>query len=110
MSAFRGPSALAALTLAVSTLAATSPAGAAAPGWSPLQEATGSTLAVALDRETTALVSTGGPDDATVYEQRRTSAGTLGPVTPVMTVDHAEFCRPVEAVSALANFAVAVEC
>jgi hypothetical protein len=110
MSAFRSPSALVALALAVSTLATQGPAGAADDRWSPLQQATGSTLAVALDSGTTALVSTGGPDDATVYDQRRTSAGTSGPATPIMTVDDAEFCRPVEAVTALGNFAVAVEC
>lgn len=102
------------LPLIVSTLVALGPtpssAAATEEQWSPLQESGGSTLAVALDAQTTALVSVGGPDDATVYDQRRTAAGTLGPVTEVMTVEGADHCRPVEAVTALGNFAVAVEC
>ena len=102
-------SALCALAVAASTLATLSPADAADDEWAPLQDAGGSTLAVPLDNRTTALVSVGGPDDATIYEQRRT-AGTLGPSTEVMTVEGATSCRPVEAVTELGNFAVAVEC
>ena len=79
-------------------------------GWGPLQEADGHSLAVALDDRTTALVSVGGPDDATIYDQRVTSGDTSGPRTEVMTVEGAELCKPVEAVTALGNFAVAVEC
>ena len=103
-------SALCVVAVAASTLATLSPAVAAADEWGPLQEAGGSTLAVALDDRTTALVSVGGPDDATIYDQRRTAAGTLGPSTEVTTVEGAASCRPVEAVTALGNFAVAVEC
>jgi hypothetical protein len=102
--------ALAASTLAASTLAVLSPADATEGQWSPLQEAGGNTLAVALDSQTTALISVGGQDDATIYDQRRTAAGTLGPTTAVTTVDDAAYCRPVEAVTALGNVAVAVEC
>jgi len=100
--------AVAASTLA--TLAAPNPAAAVDEAWGPLQEAGGSTLAIALDDRTTALVSVGGPDDATIYEQRRAAAGTVGPTTPVMTVAGAASCRPVEAATELSNFAVAVEC
>ena len=103
-------SALCVLAVAASALAAPNPAAAVEGEWGPLQEAGGSTLAVALDDQTTALVSVGGPDDATIYDQRRTAAGTLGPSTEVMTVEGAASCRPVEAVTALSNFAVAVEC
>jgi hypothetical protein len=105
----RRRSALCVLAVAASTLATLSPAHAVDDEWGPLQDAGGSTLAVPLDDRTTALVSVGGPDDATIYEQRRT-AGTLGPSTEVMTVDGATSCRPVEAVTELGNFAVAVEC
>jgi hypothetical protein len=103
-------SALCVLAVAASTLATPSPADAVDDAWAPLQKAGGSTLAVALDDRTTALVSVGGPDDATVYDQRRTAAGTLGPSTEVTTVTGAASCWPVEAVTALGNFAVAVEC
>ncbi len=103
-------SALCVVAVAASTLTALSSADAVDDEWGPLQEAGGSTLAVALDDRTTALVSVGGPDDATIYEQRRTAAGTLGPSTEVMTVGDAAACRPVEAVTVLGNFAVAVEC
>ena len=103
-------SALFVIAVAASTLAAPSPADAVEEAWGPLQEADGFTLAVALDDGTTALVSVGGPDEATIYDQRRTAAGTLGPTTAVTTVEGASFCRPVEAVTALSNFAVAVEC
>ena len=96
--------------VAASTLGTPSPADAVESEWSPLQEVGGSTLAVALDDETTALVSVGGPDEATIYEQRRTAGGTLGPNVEIMTVKGAASCRPVEAVTALGNFAVAVEC
>ena len=102
-------SALCVAAVAASTLATPSPADAVGDEWGPLQDAGGSTLAIALDSGTTALVSVGGPDDATIYEQRRT-AGTLGPSTEVTTVEGATSCRPVEAVTELANFAVAVEC
>ena len=54
--------------VAASTLAALSPAGAAEEQWSPLQEASGSTLAVAVDDQSTALISVGGADDATGYD------------------------------------------
>ena len=103
-------SALCVAVVAASTLVALSPADAEEHQWSPLQEAGGSTLAVALDNQTTALVSVGGPDDATIYDQRRTAAGTLGPRIEVTTVDDVASCRPVDAVTALGNFAVAVEC
>jgi hypothetical protein len=94
---------------AASTLAALGPADAADEAWGPLQQAGGHALAVALDDRTTALVSVGGPDDATVFEQRQTD-GVLGPRTEVTSVEGAESCRPVEAVTALGNVAVAVEC
>ena len=103
-------SALCLAVLAASTLVALSPADADEGQWSPLQEAGGSTLAVALDNQTTALVSVGGPDDATIYDQRRTAAGILGPRIEVTTVEDVAYCRPVEAVTALGNFAAAVEC
>ena len=96
--------------VAASTLATLSPAHAVADEWSPLQEAGGSALAVALDHQTTALVSVGGPDDATIYDQRRSATGTLGPSTEITTVKGVAACRPVQAVTALGNFAVAVEC
>src|SRR4051794_22920838 len=99
--------ALCVLPVAVATLGRLSPASAAADEWSPLHEAGDSTLAVTLDDQSTALVSVGGPDDATIYDQRRTAAGTLGPTTAVTTVQGAASCRPVEAVTALGNFAVA---
>ena len=95
---------------AASALVALSPADAAEDQWSPLQEAEGSTLAIALDDQTTALLSVGGPDDATIYDQRRTAEGTVEPPTEVTTVGGVESCRPVEAVTAVGNFAVAVEC
>ena len=91
-----------------SALTATGPVPAEV--WSPLQEATGSTLAVALDRGSTALISVAGADDATIVEQRRAADGTLGVATEVMTVEDAEACRPVDAATAIGNFAVAVEC
>ena len=96
--------------VAASILVVLSPAEATEGEWSPLQEAGGSTLAVALDSQSTALVSVGGPDEATIYDQRRNADGTLGPRTEVTTVEDAEYCRPVEAVTALGNVAVAVEC
>ncbi|MBB6626938.1 hypothetical protein H5V45_06350 [Nocardioides sp. KIGAM211] len=95
--------------LAASTLAAPAPAGAAAERWGPLREAQGNTLAVALSGTTTALISIGGPHDATVYDQRRTAAG-LGPRTAITSVAGAAYCRPVEAATARGNLAVAVEC
>jgi hypothetical protein len=94
----------------VSALAAPTPARAVVDDpWSPLREASDHALAVALDEQTVALISTGGPDEATVYDQR-TVAGTDGPRTEVMTVEGAESCRPVEAATSLGNLAVAVEC
>jgi len=102
--------ALCVVAVAASTLGGLSPADAITDEWSPLQEAGGSALAVALDSRTTALVSVGGPDDATIYDQRRTADGTLGPSAEVTTVEGAASCRPVEAITALGNFAVAVEC
>jgi hypothetical protein len=107
---YRRLSAVYVLAVAASTLATMSPADAVVDEWGPLQEAGGSTLAVALDDRTTALVSVGGPDDATIYEQRRTAADPPGPSTEIMTVAGATSCRPVEAVTELGNFAVAVEC
>ena len=98
------------LSVAASALVTLSPAGAAEGPWGPLHEAGGRALAVALDDGTTVLVSVGGPDDATIYDQRRTAAGALGPATEVMTVDDATSCEPVEAVTARGNLAVAVEC
>ncbi len=95
--------------IAGSTLPATGPA-AADEAWSPLQESTGSTLAVALDDGTTALISVGGADEATVVDQRRAADGTVGAATTVLTVEDAEACRPVDAATAVGNFAVAVEC
>ena len=106
----RRPSFLCVAAVAASTLVASSPAGAAEEQWSPLQEAGGSTLAVAVDAQSTALISVGGPDDATIYDQRRTAAGALGPTTVVTTVEGVTACRPVEAVTAVGNVAVAVEC
>lgn len=87
----------------------TTPARAADGGWSPLRATVDHTLAVALDAGTTALISIGGPDGATVHDQRVT-AGVEGPRTEVLTIADAEDCRPVEAVTALGNLAVAVEC
>jgi hypothetical protein len=97
------------LVIAGQGLTATAPS-AADEAWSPLQEATGHTLAVALDDGSTALISVGGPDESTVLDQRRAADGTLGATTEVMTVDDAEACRPVDAASAIGDFAVAVEC
>lgn len=94
---------------ALPMLAGTSPAGAAGDGWSPLRDAEEHTLAVALDAETVARISIGGPDEATVYDQR-TVSGVDGPRTAVMTVDDAESCRPVEAATSLGDVAMAVEC
>lgn len=102
---------LVAAAAVASTLAAVSPStAAAADGWSPLERADGWALPVALDDGTTALVSVGGPDDATVYDQRRTPTGELGARTEITSVEDAEACRPVAAATALGNFAVAVEC
>ena len=101
--------AVAAAVLA-SALAAPGSAAAADGGWSPPQEAGDHALAVALADGTTALVSIGGPDEATVYDQRRAADGTLGPRTEVTTVEDADQCRTVEAATARGNFAVAVEC
>lgn len=95
--------------VAVSALAAPSPAKAADDAWSPLREAGEHTLAVALDARTVARISIGGPDEATVYEQRTVGA-VDGPRTEVVTVDDVESCRPVEAATSLGNLAVAVEC
>jgi hypothetical protein len=78
--------------------------------WTPLQPATDHTVAVALADGTAALISIGGDDDATIYDQRRAADGSLGTPTEVTTVDGAEDCRPVEAATALSNVAVAVEC
>ena len=96
---------------ALATLATWSPADAVDEEWGPLQEAGGSTLAVALDDRTTALVSVGGPDEATIYDQRRTAATAPWPQHRGDDRRRApQSCRPVEAVTALGNFAVAVEC
>ena len=110
MSVHRRLLALVAVAATASTLATPSPAGAADGGWSPLVEAGGHALAVALDDGTTVLVSVGGPDDATVYDQRRSATGELGPRTAVTTVGDAEACRPAQAATAAGNLAVAVEC
>ena len=73
-----------------SSPSAAEPAGApSAGGWSALQDAGGSTLAVALADGSTTLVSVGGPDEATIYDQRRTAAGVVGPPTAITTVDAA---------------------
>jgi hypothetical protein len=85
------------------------PTAAVAADWSPLREVGDHALAVPLDEQTVALISIGGPDEATVYDQR-VVAGSDGPRTEVMTVEGAEGCRPVEAVTSLGNLAVAVEC
>ncbi|GAA1126089.1 hypothetical protein [Nocardioides aquiterrae] len=110
MSLHRRALAVALAVATASTLAALGPAAAAGEGWSPLRKAGGHALAVALDDGTTALVSVGGPDTATVFDQRRTASGDLGPRTEITTVDDAEQCRPVEAATARGNVAVAVEC
>lgn len=86
------------------------PAGAADQGWGPWQEAGSHTLAVALADGTTALVSVGGPRDATVYDQRRAPDGEPGPRSEVTSVTGVEDCRPVDAATALGNVAVALEC
>jgi hypothetical protein len=113
MQVHRGLSGLSLIVVVGSVLAPVlAPVGSAAAvdgRWSPLQQAGGSTLAVPLDDATTALVSVGGPDDATIYDQRVTD-GIPGPTAQVTTVDGAVACRPVEAATALGNFAVAVEC
>ncbi|MGF9761013.1 hypothetical protein AAII07_38080 [Microvirga sp. 0TCS3.31] len=96
--------------LAVTGPALTATGPAPADVWSSLQEATGSTLAVALDGGSTALISVTGPDEATIVDQRRAADGTLGVATEVMTVEDAEACRPVDAAAAIGNVAVAVEC
>lgn len=96
--------------VATSTVAAAAPGPAAGEEWGALQQASGSTLAVALDGGTTALISVGGPDDATIYDQRRRPDGTLGARTEITTVAGAEDCRPVAAATALGNLAAAVEC
>ena len=75
---------------AASILVVLSPAEATEGEWSPLQEAGGSTLAVALDSQSTALVSVGGPDEATIYDQRRNADGTLGPVISSITLRNGE--------------------
>ena len=86
MSPHRRALALAVAAATASTLAALGPAAAAGGGWSPLEKAGGHALAVALDDGTTALVSVGGPDDATIYDQRRTASGEMGPRTEITTV------------------------
>lgn len=86
-------------------------AGNAAPDtWTSPAEVGSHALAVALDDGSTALISIGGTDGATVQDQRRAPDGTLGPVTAVMTVRDAESCEPVEAATAGGDLAVAVEC
>ncbi|CUR60516.1 exported hypothetical protein [metagenome] len=97
------------LALAVASTLVAPTAAVAAADWSPLREVGDHALAVALDAQTVALISIGGQDEATVYDQR-VVAGSAGPRTEVMTVEGAESCRPVEAVSSLGNLAVAVEC
>ena len=101
---------LLAAAVVASTLSAAGPAAAAADGWSPLEKAEGHALAVALDDGTTAVISVGGPDDATVYDARRTPDGELGTQTEITTVEDAEACRPVASATATGNLAVAVEC
>ena len=98
-----------ALVALAASLTAAGPA-AAADGWSPLQEVGGHALAVALEDGSTALVSIGGDDGATVFDQRRAADGTLGPLTRVTSVRGADSCEPVEAATSRSNFAVAVEC
>ncbi len=107
----RAPSyAVAAAVVALAaSLASSMPARAADAGWSPLRDAGDHAIAVALDEQTVALVSIGGPDEATIYDQRML-AGVPGPRSEVTTVDDVEGCRPVEAATSLGNLAVAVEC
>jgi hypothetical protein len=102
------PAALAAVAVALAAVVA--PLPASAEQWSPLTTVPTRTLAVALDDGTTALMSTGGPAGATVYDQRRAADGSLGPSTAVVSVPGVTACRPVESASALSNVAVGVEC
>ncbi|WP_322921406.1 hypothetical protein [Nocardioides renjunii] len=101
-----------ALVGVAASLVTPSPGAVAAveDAWRPLQDAGGATVAVALEDGTTALLSVGGPDDATIFDQRRTADGTLLPPTLVASVERAKSCRPAEAVTARGSFAVAVEC
>lgn len=98
------PRLLALVSSVVLVATLTAPARAADGAWSPLQEADGHALAVPLGDGTAALISVGGPDDATVFDRRD------GAVTEITTVEDAEACRPVDAVTELGNLAVAVEC
>lgn len=100
----------AALVLLAASLAGAGPGGAAVDAWTPPEEVGGHALAVSLDDGSTALISIGGDDEATVLDRRRAADGALGPTTTVMTVRDAESCKPVEAATARGNFAVAVEC
>ena len=97
------------LALAVASTLVAPSAAVGAADWSPLREVGDHALAVALDAQTVALISIGGSDEATVYDQR-VVAGSDGPRTEVMTVECADNFRPVEAVTSLGNLAVAVEC
>jgi hypothetical protein len=97
------------VALAVASTLVAPGAAVAAADWSPLREVGDHALAVALDAQTVALISIGGPDEATIYEQR-TVGGVDGPRSEVVTVDDVESCRPVEAATSLGNLAVAVEC
>jgi len=85
-------------------------AEAAPPTWTPLESAGDNTLPIAQDHGRTLLISTGGPDDATIYEQHRAADGSLGPRTAITTVDEAEGCLPARSATAIGNVAVAVEC
>ena len=98
------------LAIVLPTLVTPNQAYSADDEWGPLRSAGGSALAVALNGRTTALISVGGRDDATIYDQRRTARGALGARTRITTVRGARSCRPVEAVTARNNVAVAVEC
>ena len=67
----RRPSLLCVAAVAASTLVASSPAGAAEEQWSPLQEAGGSTLAVAVHAQSTALISAASVEAATAATQSK---------------------------------------
>lgn len=98
------------VTAAMTAAVATSPANAAPDTWTAPDEVGGHALAVALDDGSTALISVGGDDDATIYDRRRAADGTWGPTRAVTTVSRAERCAPVEAATAGGNVAVAVQC
>ena len=94
-----------------SLVSSPSPADAAEGEWSPLQEAgrqhpRGRPGQPERPLWSASAARTRRP--STTSAARPTAA--LGPSTEVTTVEDAEYCRPVEAVTALGNVAVAVEC